>query len=1082
MRASSPSATAGLTTVAQSMNSLTTTSRTYGLSMIEEINALIAAVPVPFRAAISAGLREIYELEGKLCRQRATLVLLRGHQAQGTFPPQIAAFKEPEFQVTREFGTSQLFSRESFATALTTFKINSLAAAIELKDSEVTFLEGELTVETCVRRLIPAIQTAYNNSKEKNLEPVWHRKSSGELILRELKETEVFVGALDNFLQDLPAYVARCIGIADHEYNVERIKREKKVTLKEKADVEMGDDTAQASTIRKMVQSEIRKAVNARAGSSTVRDHQRSTDVGSVGDSRTFSDFAQKGLLRKNEKSSKKILPPQRPEHRGLIARSKKGHHPQAAWEEGTPQEGGPQRKGEREGQVDYMSAVLVRVWNRPFTYADHILTIPESDAITAIISETPLHVLEAAKYKKLVHKGPGVELNEFLQTHLSTGLKYMFPVKRNRHLIIAAYKDFCDRLRWRINFLLKPKQHVKWAFDPDYEVARTELREAAAPSFDFIEEGLLQGLLYLEQLVYVPETITDKYKDLRHPLALLERTLQSKNYLVLPTDKNLGCAVVTRQWFEERCLDLLSDTLNYEELSHFKFLQVVQDVIYSAESAADLAAVFDNPQLDKYLRSKIPMDSDAENYKPPTFYGIPKIHKKPTKMRPILPCHSAIINPFAKYVSKHLKPVVNSIPTIIRGSKDLVSKLSSIKLPFNRRIFLVTGDVVACYPNIPLEKALDIVFNFWAKFGDLERTPEEIALFDACLQVGNRNLVFQFMDRYFRQKRGLAMGVADSPDIANLYGAFFEQNITDPNILFYGRFIDDCFSIVTANSPEHAITIMAEAIKMDELEITWLASEHNIVFLDMVIYHTPGASCVDYMPYRKALNNLERIPWISAHPLDVKRGTFLGEMSRLATLSSNTGNYGDAIIELKKMYIARGYPEPLVKSWIKNNMSTRWKMRLEKRDDDTSAFVLKSHFNTVWNLVDTTLLCHTIVDHWSNWLYAFENDLLGTEGFPSLTRGDLLPDSDVLHPNRLASTALPRELAGKPVLVRREVSVDGLQGSAGVFDPLLAFGETPRLIVSRKRNRNLGDVINTWRRSMIYNMSIDSGIPIEHI
>ena len=57
-------------------------------------------------------------------------------------------------------------------------------------------------------------------------------------------------------------------------------------------------------------------------------------------------------------------------------------------------------------------------------------------------------------------------------------------------------------------------------------------------------------------------------------------------------------------------------------------------------------------------------------------------------------------------------------------------------------------------------------------------------------------------------------------------------------------------------------------------------------------------------MPYRKAGNYQERVPWISHHPLDVKRGTFIGEMSRLATLSITLSVYKDAIRGLVALYI----------------------------------------------------------------------------------------------------------------------------------------------------------------------------------
>ena len=44
------------------------------------------------------------------------------------------------------------------------------------------------------------------------------------------------------------------------------------------------------------------------------------------------------------------------------------------------------------------------------------------------------------------------------------------------------------------------------------------------------------------------------------------------------------------------------------------------------------------------------------------------------------------------------------------------------------------------------------------------------------ALHVGNKQLVTQFQGKYFIQLRGLAMGVADSPDLANMYGLHFEK------------------------------------------------------------------------------------------------------------------------------------------------------------------------------------------------------------------------------------------------------------------------------------------------------------------
>jgi len=301
--------------------------------------------------------------------------------------------------------------------------------------------------------------------------------------------------------------------------------------------------------------------------------------------------------------------------------------------------------------------------------------------------------------------------------------------------------------------------------YDPDYEVPYE--RRMAKSSYSFIESGLQLGYAYLIQVTAKPDSTRDKYKDLRQPLATLENYLKEKDYVVLPTDKNLGTAVVTRQWFIEKSLSLLDDR-NYECIPHEKFLKIVQRNMNLVEEAAVVADELGNTQLAQFLRCKIPDDGDAKSYVAPKFYGIPKIHKTPIKMRPILPCHSAITNPCAKYVSKCLKPIINSIPSIIRGTKDFVTKLQGIKIPLDRKAFLVTGDVVAFYPNVPLGKALMNALKWWQRFSK----PKDLLvekLFIRCLNTGNRNLAFRFIDKYYVQKQGLAMGVADSPDLANL-------------------------------------------------------------------------------------------------------------------------------------------------------------------------------------------------------------------------------------------------------------------------------------------------------------------------
>ena len=119
-----------------------------------------------------------------------------------------------------------------------------------------------------------------------------------------------------------------------------------------------------------------------------------------------------------------------------------------------------------------------------------------------------------------------------------------------------------------------------------------------------------------------------------------------------------------------------------------------------------------------------------------------------------------------------------------------------------------------------------------------------------------------KFQNQFYEQLQGLAMGVADSPDLANLYGWFFEVKAgigENSNVPFYGRYIDDCLAIVYAKSAEQATQYMSNKIKFENCTILWEASKGQ-AFLDMFLYEGLDGK-LEYKPYQKAHNHKERIP-----------------------------------------------------------------------------------------------------------------------------------------------------------------------------------------------------------------------------
>ena len=211
----------------------------------------------------------------------------------------------------------------------------------------------------------------------------------------------------------------------------------------------------------------------------------------------------------------------------------------------------------------------------------------------------------------------------------------------------------------------------------------------------------------------------------------------------------------------------------------------------------------------------------------------------------------------------------------------------------------------------------------------------------------------------------------------------------------------------------------------------------------------------LQHMPYRKAQSHQERIPWISHHPIDVKRGTFVGEMSRLATLCSVHSHYIDAVKGLVALYCKRGYPADLVHKWVKDNFTKRWESRLREHDAEASSsagtdgvFVLKSTYNTAWDWFSAKELGDIVIGYWKQWLAAAESNRYSIR-YPKFS-GDT---------GGLGNT-FPADLLVRVEVPGGNVSMPDIRKIPGFLNR--------RMIVSRKRTRNLFDLTGLWKKTVI--------------
>ena len=91
-----------------------------------------------------------------------------------------------------------------------------------------------------------------------------------------------------------------------------------------------------------------------------------------------------------------------------------------------------------------------------------------------------------------------------------------------------------------------------------------------------------------------------------------------------------------------------------------------------------------------------------------PMFYGLQKIHKTGTPIRPIVSTRSSVTYGVAKVMAKVLKPLVGKLPHHIQSTSNFVSKVREVTLL--PRECLSSYNVTELFTSVPIDPALNII------------------------------------------------------------------------------------------------------------------------------------------------------------------------------------------------------------------------------------------------------------------------------------------------------------------------------------------------------------------------------------
>jgi hypothetical protein len=488
-------------------------------------------------------------------------------------------------------------------------------------------------------------------------------------------------------------------------------------------------------------------------------------------------------------------------------------------------------------------------------------------------------------------------------------------------------------------------KQLNKLGYEPKFHIANPTFQPKPAPPA--AETWLRHARSTLEAVLSAP--LPHSRMNITPEQHLFLRQLRTNSNIVIkPADKNLGLTILDRSTYDAEIERQLLDADTYRIIT--SAADIPTKNIY-----AQLTALFRSAEkaelIDKTIVKFISKKVNPFNAIVPLFYGLPKVHKPNLTCRPIVPGHSWITTPASTYLDHVIQPFAKQIPTITPDSTSIINALEQLHIE-DPSCIMMTADVASLYTNIPTAEGVDLVDSFLLSHSTLSAEMRTFII--KVLRVVLTNNYFSFGDRFFLQLIGTAMGTPVAVVFANIFMYMLERTVLSAHratVLFYRRFLDDIFAILTLR--DHASFIHDLEHRHPSIKLDVKLSSSSVDFLDLRIFKGPrfdATGVLDFAVHQKQLNAYLYLPYRSFHIPRSKGGFMVTELMRYVRNSSSRSDY----IAIKRLFYerlrARGYPAAFLRFFLSKVQYSDRARLLQRREAPTDPSTQPVFFTTEYN------------------------------------------------------------------------------------------------------------------------------------
>ena len=132
-----------------------------------------------------------------------------------------------------------------------------------------------------------------------------------------------------------------------------------------------------------------------------------------------------------------------------------------------------------------------------------------------------------------------------------------------------------------------------------------------------------------------------------------------------------------------------------------------------------------------------------------PKYYGLPKVHKKDTPLRPIVSSIGSVAYETAKELSRILKPLVGRSTLHVRKNQDFIQSIEEVTVESEE--CMISFDVKALFTSIPIQPTLNIIKKLLEEDTSLQqRTTMAVKHIYCLLEFCLTNTYFSFQGKLY--------------------------------------------------------------------------------------------------------------------------------------------------------------------------------------------------------------------------------------------------------------------------------------------------------------------------------------------